>query len=509
MKKNSLTTAVVAGIAGVAGFAGLANAVDLNPDGLGQVLIYPYYTVNKDQDTLISVVNTTDIGKAVKVRFLEGYNSREVLDFNLYLSPYDVWTAAVNQVADDQGAQINTADKSCIDYIPSFPFPFSSAAYTGGVAGPGGASYAKDSGPQSITRTREGYIEMIQMGDVARGSDLEAAITHEQPGGYDAGNPPGGGPDCGAPFGLTNSDTLIAADIVAPTGGLFGSGAIANVPVGTYFAYNADAIEGWREDAFYTTPSSLLPTLQSAATPSVVDSGVARAFVFTDGGRLLTVDYPRGEDAVSAVFMADSVYNEYFIDGNFGATSDWVVTFPTKRFYVDKGLYPSPITEPFAEPFAGGASKVELSMRTWDHEEGSSETVPPRCPSPPTDACFLQAPYLPFEVNVITFVSGATAPTESLVFGSALYKTIPPFGLGGWAEIAMAAGDSGAHRLTGGVTSAASGSAAVTLPGLPATGFYAMNVINTNPQPGVLANYSGVNRHRMHRSCIGTDPACS
>ena len=70
MKRNSLTTAVVAGIAGVAGFAGLANAVDLNPDGLGQVLIYPYYTVNKSQDSLFSVVNTADVGKAVKVRFL-------------------------------------------------------------------------------------------------------------------------------------------------------------------------------------------------------------------------------------------------------------------------------------------------------------------------------------------------------------------------------------------------------------------------------------------------------
>ena len=92
MKKNSLTTAVVAGIAGVAGFAGLANAVELNPDGLGQVLIYPYYTVNKSQDSLFSVVNTTGVGKAVKVRFLEGYNSREVLDFNLFLSPNDVWT---------------------------------------------------------------------------------------------------------------------------------------------------------------------------------------------------------------------------------------------------------------------------------------------------------------------------------------------------------------------------------------------------------------------------------
>ena len=108
MKRNSLTTAVVAGIAGVAGFAGLANAVDLNPDGLGQVLIYPYYTVNIGQDTLFSVVNTDPInGKAVKVRFLEGYNSREVLDFNLYLSPNDVWTARVSQTADDGGGAVS------------------------------------------------------------------------------------------------------------------------------------------------------------------------------------------------------------------------------------------------------------------------------------------------------------------------------------------------------------------------------------------------------------------
>src|SRR6201996_4698031 len=104
MKRNSLTTAVVAGIAGVAGFAGLANAVNLNPDGVGQVLIYPYYTVNAGQDSLFSVVNTDPVnGKAVKVRFLEGYNSREVLDFNVFLSPNDVWTTAVSAVSATDG----------------------------------------------------------------------------------------------------------------------------------------------------------------------------------------------------------------------------------------------------------------------------------------------------------------------------------------------------------------------------------------------------------------------
>jgi hypothetical protein len=117
MNRNNLTTAVIAGIAGVAGIANMASAVNLNPDGLGQVLLYPYYTVNSGQQTLLSVVNTTAVGKAVKVRFLEGYNSREVLDFNLFLSRFDVWTATVFSLSDagisGDGAAIFTTDKSC------------------------------------------------------------------------------------------------------------------------------------------------------------------------------------------------------------------------------------------------------------------------------------------------------------------------------------------------------------------------------------------------------------
>ena len=94
-KKKSLCAAL-AGM-GALGAAGAAQAVNLNPDGLGQVLIYPYYTTRSDSaghafNSLLSVVNTTASAKAVKVRILEGKNSAEVLDFNLYLSPHDVWT---------------------------------------------------------------------------------------------------------------------------------------------------------------------------------------------------------------------------------------------------------------------------------------------------------------------------------------------------------------------------------------------------------------------------------
>src|SRR5678816_671653 len=97
-KKKSLCAAL-AGI-GALGAVGAAQAVNLNPDGLGQVLIYPYYTTRtspagNDYNSLLSVVNSTASVKAVKVRFLEGKNSREVLDFNLFLSPKDVWTAGI------------------------------------------------------------------------------------------------------------------------------------------------------------------------------------------------------------------------------------------------------------------------------------------------------------------------------------------------------------------------------------------------------------------------------
>ena len=112
MKRKNLTAAVLAGLAGAAGIVGTASAaLFINPDGLGEVLIYPYYTVNAGNATLMSVVNTTDSAKAVKVRFKEGENSREVLDFNLYLSAQDVWTAAV--INDGGTPTLIIPDNSC------------------------------------------------------------------------------------------------------------------------------------------------------------------------------------------------------------------------------------------------------------------------------------------------------------------------------------------------------------------------------------------------------------
>src|SRR5690242_20698472 len=124
--------AALAGV-GALGVTATANAVAINPNGLGQVLIYPYYTVNADgagnaYNSLLSVVNTTSSAKAVKVRFLEGRNSREVLDFNLYLSKKDVWTAAI--VPTSAGASVVSNDASCVlpNQLPAGGQPFATFA---------------------------------------------------------------------------------------------------------------------------------------------------------------------------------------------------------------------------------------------------------------------------------------------------------------------------------------------------------------------------------------------
>ena len=67
-KRKALFTAVLAGL----GVAGTAEAVYLNPNGTGQVLVYPYYTVQSAGgnawNTYLSVVNTTSRAKAARQR---------------------------------------------------------------------------------------------------------------------------------------------------------------------------------------------------------------------------------------------------------------------------------------------------------------------------------------------------------------------------------------------------------------------------------------------------------
>ena len=473
------------------------NAVTLSHNGIGQALVYPYYTVNKSQDTLISVTNASGIGKAVEVRFLEGYNGREVLAFVVFLSPHDVWTAAISQTADDGGAILHTSDRSCtFPAIGSEGVAFTSFNYDGG------SSLPADSGPQDITRTREGSIDIIAGGDIVPGTATDDAIEHVQNGNPGQGTPPG----C-----ATLSESNLGSDLVAPTGGIFGSASIVNVGQGTLFAYDADALADFTTTSLFDIPNGVAPTLDRAnssdGTPGVT------ANVVDDNGQPMTLHYALGIDAVSAVFMSAALRNEFLTDGSLGANTDWIVTLPTKRFYVDDTIYASAPRLPFAESFhSPGVSFVTWAGLVYDREEGVDATYPLGgcgfiCPGDMTRE-------FGYEVNTLSFLPSGTADgTPSGVFGSKLTSNFNAYGAdgtgtmgtSGWVSVDVYSADGG-HWLPGGTL--ANGSA-VTLLGLPVTGFMAYNIINAQAQPGMLANYGGTFPMRGAFACSDDAGLCA
>ncbi|MBS3747421.1 MAG: hypothetical protein KGY49_10295, partial [Wenzhouxiangellaceae bacterium] len=314
MKRKTLTTAVMAGLTGVAGMVSVANAVNVNPDGLGQVLLYPYYTARGGNDTLISVVNTTSQGKAVKVRFLEALNSREVLDFNLYLSPFDVWTAAVTDLGniEDSGYEsfgISTTDTSCTapyffgdqdGYQDFLNFQYASEPFEN--PDPGGSDFAGtlDGGPTGLERTASGYIEIIEMGtlvpnpeDTPAADGTDPAIVPywvEHAGITGEGDRAPRNCDAivdqwrevnseGVPGIWETTDAEFGFDEAGPSGGLMGAASIIDVTEGLMFSYNATAIDNfWAAgQTFHTDPGTLAPSLASS------ENGTSEAFISNVG----------------------------------------------------------------------------------------------------------------------------------------------------------------------------------------------------------------------------------
>ena len=447
--KKSLYAAI-AGVSAL-GMAGTADAVHVNPDGLGQVLIYPYYTTrtrggdvftNPQFNSLLSVVNSTASAKAVKVRFLEGKASKEVLDFNLYLSAHDVWTAGVIPTAD--GAGIVTFDKSCtvptVSSVVSSPTPFVNYTY---------ASTDPDTADDSLDRTREGYVEIIEMGDVTGATAV--AATHV------AGVPLCTAAALVAPVAPTNT--------VLGTGGLFGTMTIINVNSSAETGYDAVALEAFRTvpPSLWAAAGSIQPDLTQQLDATVTGH---QAEVYFAGAATLA-GFTTGIDAVSAALMHNTVMNEYVLDSGSASLTDWVLTYPTKRFYVFSGVGTPP--KLFQRNFSGPLGACDdVDIQFWDREEqspgGPSPGFSPPPPGSPKSA-------LCYEANVVTW-------NNSNLFASTNSQNITTTFENGWAQLNLVGGATAPiHQLIS-VTNQ-------TFNGLPVVGFSTSTYFNgAVPVPG-------------------------
>jgi hypothetical protein len=318
--KKSLCVALAA--TGVLGVAGVAQAVNVSADGLGNVLIYPYYTVNSDANdntfnTLMSVVNTTASTKAIKVRFREGRNSWEVLDFNVFLSPWDVWTGVItpgpvvnplaveNGTANPAGAQISTSDKSCT--IPTIR--------------PGEHLYGGLGGDQRVADVGScSSFEMATYRDVS-----VTAINSKHT-------------SAGVPLDCSKvTDITAGLEAKPPGGGLFGGVTILSPAGGGMFTQPATALANFKTAAGYFDTGSTSPTYGDA---DPVSNTIFSSKLYQTTWGATPVGGP-GFNAVTAVLMANDGDQQYVLDIGPKSQTSWIVTFPTKFNYVTTARGPS------------------------------------------------------------------------------------------------------------------------------------------------------------------------
>mgnify|MGYP000172442425 CR=1 FL=1 len=462
-----MKTKYLAAAAAIALSAGV-EAVNLH-NFAGEVLLVPYYTARDGQATYMSVINTSGHTKAVKVRFLEALNSREVLDFNLYMSPYDVWTGAVLPTID--GAKIFTMDESCtVPIIPEDGEEFRTFAYDGSLK-----EYDLDGGPTDKDRVREGHIEIIEMG--VANDDALGHWDNDDSGYPDSTHVDGIPEDCQSLVDnwksgdWTDGDT----DTLPPTGGLFGNAAVIDVPGGTEVDVPVTILNDFSAKELHYHPGTLDPNL-SHANPAV-------SAVLTADNRFIIDKWLTGIDAVSAAMMTDTITQEYTVNPVVFGESAWVISMPTKHYHVDLGLAR---LRPFSEPFEDGQSCDEVEGFILDREENlvGKEDVDfsPR-PDPLSDE-------LCYETNVLNWNSSDMLRSQLVA-----HEITSPY-KNGWATLTFTGDNAKMHNRRN------------TYYGLPAIGFAASRVANANV--GVGAAYGISNEFQYARSvkehfCKGVD----
>lgn len=438
------------------------QAVNLATDGLGQVLIFPYYTTRAGWNTLFNITNTSNQVVALKVRFHEGFNSRDVFDFNVIMSPYDVWNGTLSN-GPGNVPLFSTSDKSCtVPAIPAGGQLFQGNGAQGLLSYTGGAA---DSGPTTTDRMREGYVDVVMMGTSAP-AGLAANAVHT------AAGVPANCAALQAAFGLVPPTTITTLRQAFPNYAV-------NPLKGAFSLVNA--ANGWNASGsavtladFFTPPAGATAVYQglnlitaqlppdqvggvltdSFQEPELSAANTAGEVLLADGGPVVTSVATGGADAVSFVLDRASVVNQW-ATLNASATSawtvksDWVITYPTKRFYADQATHqfagraagrpglPAGLA-PFSNPFrTDGRSCDAVSYSIYDREEGS--------PSAPGGPVFSPAPSTPGnqlcqEVNVLTFgsVTSTSNVLGSPMGGNTLGANVPESvlpGQNGWMQL--------------------------------------------------------------------------
>ncbi|GAB5413090.1 MAG: hypothetical protein Cons2KO_06930 [Congregibacter sp.] len=314
-----------------AGYTNVSNAQDLAVanNALGDLALVPYYTVNGDWITGIHIVNTSDRTQVVKFRFRRADDSLDALDFNIVMSPQDVYAGFLS---DDENGTISWSANDTTCTVP--------ATTNGRLTMPAIYRQGADSG----------YVEIIAMGSpTTETAPIALAAKHDT----DTLTPL----DCAAVrsnffadgssasnFGVEAPDTTwqqasSAASIEA--GGENTYVAAANVLKVSYFIRdNASGVE-FGDNAVHIQNFLSVPSITNQQFGWL--SGDLDGFDFPDidgsalgpdGDALLQrgrFDDLRASDILGVGFL----FNEWTANPANGAALDWVVTMPGQYTMMD------------------------------------------------------------------------------------------------------------------------------------------------------------------------------
>ncbi|MEW8438440.1 MAG: hypothetical protein AB2689_09815, partial [Candidatus Thiodiazotropha taylori] len=387
-KSRVITTMLIASVA-TAG-----DAAFVNNDGIGQVALLPYYGVNNNNITNINIFNTTNLFKAVKLRFRESSDSADVFNLNLYLSPFDIWNGTIRLNTITGLPNLITEDESCT-------LPSNSQLQEG-------KDFSNHYDATSNDDLTEGYVEIIEMGVIADGpgastaSDgdhyaeidrsgiadgvisegdrsISAGLTHGSDGipldctviedawiaGSVGSNTNGFEPGSLSAEGMATSgnpndpyDSSLNAGLVyeeQDRGGINAYAILVNIASGAAFVESATHIDGYS-----TLPQHYhINDSTSSQLPSLASGNITQAYMVDEhggiknSGTLSLTEWdtgalsdnqpnpstPKGSNPfpIAVVLSADSVGVPFFTEAGLNGSTEIVATFPMRHHGIYNG----------------------------------------------------------------------------------------------------------------------------------------------------------------------------
>ncbi len=360
MKKKLLAVGVAASL-GLASSAALAVAT-VAPTGIGHTNIVPYFSTQNGNATLLSITNTDQVnGKVVKVRFRGAEWSDDIFDFQVFLSPGDVFTGAVTSTGGL--SKFATADNSCT--LPK-------------KADLNGKSFVPVRLQNTASGTLEGYVEIITLADIppkydavapdpAAGTAAGTNVTNPL---YTAIKHVNGVAPCtatllenlkadnfAAPLSVPNTPLPAVADVqayyMAAPAGVAGSltsyATIINVPGSKAFSNVATAVNypAGAQKAYFRQADVLL-TINGAANlsldriffPAVENGALVPAYQYDMPDLSSPIELgvasntpTKQRDNLTAALAKSAVVAEYSTLDTLNAATDIVLSQPTRRYY--------------------------------------------------------------------------------------------------------------------------------------------------------------------------------